>query len=560
MNTPQLPESSQKPNKLIIRSEVLAVIRHLVSLDNPPRQERIKQVKRLHELNCPDHIQDVLVKELSRCKSTETVRVITELLMEFGEINYLQDKLWNIIRDLKTTDEVKDASNLILRHLGDTADPDLYLEYLSDPQALIGRETIRMLEVSAENPEALIDFIDFILSLTQEDQIRLVKSLQEDYPSEYLVNIYIPLLESDPSPELWEQLIINLGETKSSQAAELLTRLSQWPEDRLPVPRKMIEKSLKQLRLAGACHIDETPVLSAPLRGLHPVVKESAPYHCFVTLSDGIGNQGLLFSRKRSNGDITMLSVAINDEHGIIDCFGFYQLSPGDFQKITEKFHEGSTKIKVSPEYCAYKLQLAEALNMHKMFRLPYEYRCWKPLIEDLEPLAATELKLDPEWIKEEWYLETDNLYQHPDFNSWFLEQGDEPCVTRSLQKVILLTEDCILDPKPDMEYYFSQLESVANQLMLELLGTHWRQLLIHRLTEAAYLLHCQNTRTFRNLAATEAYKLKTLQDPETLLEGFTRAYGRRCIAEELLRLRTGSSNYERLSAIVDALLERWKL
>ena len=53
------------------------------------------------------------------------------------------------------------TANLILRHLGDNSDPDLYLEYLEDPKGLIGRETERMLEVSSENPETLIDFIDF---------------------------------------------------------------------------------------------------------------------------------------------------------------------------------------------------------------------------------------------------------------------------------------------------------------------------------------------------------------------------------------------------------------
>ncbi len=561
MNPPQSPETSGKTNKLIIRSEVLAVSRNLVSQGDPSKQERLKHLKRLQEIDNQEQVLDVLLKEFKRCNQPKTLHLLTEFMMERGNIEYLQDKLGGIIRYTATTDEVKDASNLILRHLGDNTDPDLYLEYLDDPQGLIGRETVRMLEISAENPEALIDFIDFILSLNIEDQVRLLASLQRDYPTEYLVNIYIPLLESDPSPELWEQLVQNLADSKSPRAAEVLSRLASWPEDRLPVPQKLIQTSLKKLQLAGAWRPDEEK--QADPEEIHPMVVETVPYQCFLTLSDGIGNQGLLFSRQRSNGDISMLSVALNDVHGIIDCFGFFQLSMSDFHKIIEKFHEGATKIKISPEFAAYKLINAEKLNQERTFRLPYEYRCWRPLLDGIIPEAPSEaLTVDSTWVRKEWMDETDNLYQHPDFNSWFLEQGDEPCVTRWLQKVILLTEDYLAEvgSRDDHTGYFTALEDIADNLVLELMDTDWKQLIAERLTDAAYLLHCQNTHTFRNLAATEVYKLKNHHDPEHLLSGFSQAYGRRCVLEELLRLRTGSPNYDILTPLVEGLAERWEL
>ncbi len=560
MNTPRLPESSKTANKLIVRSEVLVAIKHLVSMGDAPKNERLKQLKRLQEIQPRESVLDILVKELERCRSAETLQVIVQLLMELGTIEYLQDKLWNIIRSSSTTDEVKDASNLVLRHLGDTSDPDLYLEYLEDPQGLIGRETIRMLEVSTENPEALIDFIDFILSLELEDQTRLLSTLQNDYPSEYLVNIYIPLLESDPSPELWELLIHNLGETKSVAAAELLHRLLTWPESRLPVPQKLITKSLKTLQISGAYHPENPAIKDVNRQSSHALVTDTHPYQCFSTVSDGIGNQGILFSRQRPNGDITLVCAAINDVHGIIDCFGFFQISVGDFHKIVEKFHEGTTKIKVSPEYCAYKLQQAEDLNAQNAFRLPYEYRCWQPMLGDIATEPPVEMQRYEEWVRPEWYSETDNLYQHPDFSSWFLEQGDELSVTQLLQKVAIKTEDFVLNPEADEEDYFSALEAEADTLILKLLNTPWKQDLTRRLIEAAYLLHCQNTHTFRTLAATEAHKLASVKEPEVLLQGFTRAYGRRCILEELLRLRTGHAEYDKLSTLVDTLIERWKL
>lgn len=557
MNQPQSPETCERASKLIVRSEVLAVIRHLASLEDLPKQERFKLFKKLQEISNRNHVLDVLVKELERCTVSGSLSTIIELLMELGTIDYLQNKLWSIIQNPKSPDEIKDAANIILRHLGDPTDPNLYLEYLADPQGMIGRETIRMLEISTENPEALIDFLDFISSLNTEDQVRLLVALHSDYPSEYLVNIYIPLLESDPSPELCEHLVTLLGETKSREAAETLFRISNWSDDQLPVPKKLITKSLKQLQLAGAFHPEQEQM--QPEKKAHPIVADSAPYQCYASLSDGIGNQGLLFSRQRANGDISMISVAINDIHGIIDCFGFLQLSSRDFHKIIEKFHEGSTKIKVSPEYCVYKLLQAEATNYEKAFRLPYEYRCWRPLLTGISADSPKELVLFRNWVKKEWYTETHNLYQHPDFSSWFLEQGDEPLVTGILRQAVLLTEDYLESDAPDMEDYFQKLEDLADKLVLALLKTPWRRLLINRLIETSYLLNCQNTHTFRNLAATEADKLQSISDDSAqLLTGFTRAYGRRCISEELLRLRTGNSSYDRITEVIDKLFSLW--
>jgi hypothetical protein len=484
------------------------------------------------------------------------MQILIQLMMEVGTLQYLQEPLWAIIRDLKTSDDIKDSANLVLRHLGDPTDPDLYLEYLSDPEGLINRETIRMLNVSSENPEALIDFIDFILSLTEDDQIRMLSALEEDYPPGYLVNLYLPMLESDPSPALWEQIIDFLGQSKSVEAARTLERLSQWPEERLPVSVKLVQKALKQLQLAGIkTHM-------AALADTHALVKESDPYECFATITDGIGNQGLIFSRKRQNGDISMMSVALNDIHGIIDCFGFYQIGLSDFHRIVDKFHESTTKINVTPEYCAYKLSQAIRLNESQHYRIPYEFRCWQPLLSDIESQPLEDLPKD--WIRKEWFAETGNLYQHPDFKTWFLEQGDEPIASPWLKKVAPCLEKILAQPEPtsnnNIDVFCHELENIADNMVRVLLDSDWQNRLISRLSEAAYLLNCQNTQTFRNMAATEAYKLKTVSDVTVRLLGFPRMYGRRCIAEELLRLQSTSTQYETISAISDVVLTRWQI
>jgi hypothetical protein len=161
-------------------------------------------------------------------------------------------------------------------------------------------------------------------------------------------------------------------------------------------------------------------------------------------------------------------------------------------------------------------------------------------------------------WVREAWYPETGNLFQHPDFVSWFMEQGDDPAVTRILQQVVLLTEELLEQETEEYEDFIETLENLADNLMLELLETQWKDNIIDRLIDTACLLEYQNTHTFRNLAATEAYKLTKSTDPKVLLTGFTKTYGRRCIAEELLRLRQGSAVLQQLTPIVDTVLDRW--
>jgi hypothetical protein len=550
--------STQSANKLIVRSEVLAVIRQLTSTSSLSRSDMAKQLKRLHELGAPDYVQDVLVKELSTCQSLETLPILVDCLMALGHLDYLHDKLWTVIRETSAMDEVKDAANLILRHLGDKTEPDAYLRYLKDPEGLIDRETVRMLEVSAENPEAMIDFLDFVASLDRPRQIMLLESLHNDYPVSYLVNLYVALLESDPAPDLWTFLVEGLGETRSHQAAYVLHRLSLWPEDRLPIPVKVIHRSLKQLQLAGVYRPEQ--LLDMPPPASHPIVDYSTPYQCFVTLSDGMGNQGILLSRQRLNGDMIMISMAVNDQHGILDCFGFFQISANDFHRLCDKFHEGVTKIKVSAEYGAAKIRAAEALNLSQRVRLPYEYRCWSPILADIQGNPTESATLSPDWIRSDWAASsTATLYQQPDFASWFMERGDLPEATRLLQQAALLVEEALTgEQAPDT--LLLPLEELSHQLIHVLWVTPWRSLMVQRLTEAACLLDNQQLATFRDLAATEAHRLSDAHMSAPDISGFMLAYARRCIVEDLLRLRTAHPQADAMTCVIDTLCATWEV
>lgn len=572
-----MSQSQPPASKLFVRSEVLAVIDYLNTLDEPSKQDKNKQLKRLQAIGDQDTVQRILVKELQRATSLRIIQIVSELLMEVGSIDSLQDPLWAIIQNPQSSDDIKDAANVILRQLGDPTDPNLYLEYLDDPAGLINRETERMLEVSTRNPEALIDFIDFIFSLPVDEQCNLVRSLQADYPAEYLLNIFIPAIMALPPYETLELLLTMLGEMRTPRTALFLKENEDWFQSD-PRLAKAHKKSLNSLKIAGLFREDKLEEARKELAQPHSLVTQSTLYQCYATIPDGIGNQGIVMSRERENGDIVMMSVAINDLHGIIDCFGFYELSKADFHKLIEKFHEENTKIHAPHTYCVYKLRQAEALNQQNKFRIPYEYGCWKVLLSDPELIADEPLAivdLSKQWANQEWASASISLYQHPDFSTWFLEEGDHPVVTSILENVLDVCAKTMANSgEEDRVITLSQLENVfvdtldhlADAMVHGLLSSEWREILTNRLADSAYLLNEQKANTFACLAATEVQKLLAYKGVETPLEGFIKHYGRRCIEEDLLRLKQGAltsvelKNTETFEHLVDTVLTAWEL
>lgn len=572
-----MSQSPPPASKLFIRSEVLSVISYLNTMDDPSKLEKNKQIKRLQVIQDQETVQRILVKELQRAGSSKIIQVISEILMELGNIENLQKPLWSLIENPKTSDEVKDAANVVLRQLGDESDPNLYLEFLDDPAGLINRETERMLEISTRNPEALIDFIDFIFSLPVDEQCNLINSLQADYPTEYLLNIFLPAILALPPLETQELILGLLGETRSKRAALFLSENQQWFADDARL-MKTLKKSINSLKIAGFYRDEKLDEARQELFESHPLVEQTEIYQCFATIPDGIGNQGIVISRERDNGDICMMSVAINDLHGIIDCFGFYELSKPDFHKLIEKFHEENTKVHTPPAYCLQKLKAAEAINHQNQFRIPYEYTCWKVLLQDqklleMEPMDA--IGISKQWARPDWYQASVSLYQHPDFSTWFLEEGDHPVVTTILEDVLEVCARAMAETTDaEKESKLKQLESafitaldkLAEAMVHGLLTSEWKEILINRLADASYLLMEQKATTFAGLAATEVHKLMAYQGSATQLDGFIKHYGRRCVEEDLLRLKQGAQstsefqNSEAFEHLVDAVLSAWEL
>jgi len=247
------------------------------------------------------------------------------------------------------------------------------------------------------------------------------------------------------------------------------------------------------------------------------------------------------------------MSVAVNDQHGIIDCFGFYQLGVHDFNKICERFHEESSKIKAPLGYCLRKLDHAERLSLAQRYRIPYEYSCWKPMLGDVEADTTDWYGVIAPLAKSGWGAMTVNLYQHPDFITWFLEEDDHAAVGESMARLSHALEN------PDPDTFLSTLNTEAETLGKTLLSSPWRSVFRDRLVESAYLLNLQDIHTFAALAATEAKKL-TDGKPGDAPTGFSLQFARRTLEEALLRQSQEGRIPATLEKPVEDLLAAWNV
>ena len=519
---------SRDLSKLQIRAEVMLMLQNLNSLDEMSKDQQDKYLNKFRSITDIEYVIEVLVKELAK-SDYKRGQLISLFLQELGDLESLQEILWSYVKSPKASDELKDLSGIILKSLGDQTDPEEFLNYLDDPKAIVDKETQKLLEVASLNPEAQIDFLDFLFSLPEDEQINLVASLKEDYASEYLVNVAVPALLAGPSLKLEEALIKILGETRSPLAVPALNDILKYSKS-MPI-KKHAQKSLTMLKLSGvAVNKEEVSYKDSP------VTKISEIYECHTNIVDGIGNQGFIISRVKPNHDILMMNVVINDIHGVLDCFGFYGISKQDFSRIIEKFQEMTTRVSVSPEYCKLRLEQAEKINKEHNLPIPYEYAAWKSLISDISPLENNFEELSKNWVSKSLINEAALLYKFPDFKHWFFEEEDNPAADKmllSLIKEITEKNEYFLEHRDELK---SWLQYNTDKFSDEILDDENKNIYKNRLLDITYLLHFQGLELFRDIAASlvwavtpeNNYDLKTVPFfkeliKRTILEGFIR-------------------------------------
>lgn len=359
-------------NKIQIKAEFLILISKLEAGDI----NCVESIAALKEFEDKKYIIQLALKEAVSGDEGK-LHPILFVLSQVVEGANLEELLWGFIKDNEYPDSMKIAAFNLLSRLNPECNYLSVKDYIADIETIIEDETKEVLDSALMNPEAQIDFMDFLKSLSEDDKITLMNSLKEDYEGDALANILIPVYLHAPESQEGEVAIRLLGETNSQLAYHALEEGLGFVEGDL---RQLISSNLSKLKLAGV-RVDNT------IEFYKQVLAVSEPYKSIISYPDGHGNMALIFTRKRKDdGSIQLWAVVINSRYGILDSFGFNQIFEDDYLMIKDKFVNGSRCVAISPEFVKYLLLKSENLSREIGEVIPYEYICWRSVLSDIEP------------------------------------------------------------------------------------------------------------------------------------------------------------------------------
>jgi hypothetical protein len=323
-------EATYSPyGKLTLRRWLLQALDYLSQFEPPSRTERETVVEQLKTVAIETVWCGLLMKELERLSGNpRKLEALAELLMEMGSLPLLKDPLWLLITSTSAKDDQREVAHVVLRHLGESGISEVFVEYLDNPEALATKETERLLSLAVHQPEATLEFVDFISTLPPEDQIELLSNMQRDFPADAIVPVLIPFLDSLPDDDLVViQALTMLISAKTPQVAYWLYEMQQMGTAfKIPKFEKLIHRGLKECQMAGIFKPDKIDALKSKVQQVPPWVLTLETKACYASLPDGYGSQAYLLVLQWPHGDYLAFGMVVNDTEGLLDAFSYTQV------------------------------------------------------------------------------------------------------------------------------------------------------------------------------------------------------------------------------------------
>ena len=362
-------------NKIQIRAEVFSSINNILSTQGKKEVVIKEAVEKLKIIEDKDFLSRLFIKEFISTNDSERASLISILMLNCIPVDDLERNLWSNLALKEVSDEKKYQLIEILKSMGKFIEYDKYLDYFEEPDKIIDLDTHKILSSAMLNPEAQIDFLDFMETLSKSDKLLLIQSMVEDYSSDDLANIISPIILYEKDNEIIETVISELINSKSPLAYYPMKRFIELTKDESLL--RTANKGLKELQIMG---ITQEKAKSYYQKRFN----NSLLYTCYASLPDGKGNQGLIFSRIRSDNSIQLFCTVINDKNGIVDCFGFNTISQLEFSLILKKFCNSDEAFVTTFETGLSWLEESEKMSFKNGNTLPYEYICWKEILFDV--------------------------------------------------------------------------------------------------------------------------------------------------------------------------------
>lgn len=347
----------------------------------------------------------IVVKMLFREISNPNNELVKFLLERYCPKAELTERLWEIIKNNLSSSQAKIFALDFLREIDTNWTYEDCEQYFNNPDEIIDADTKKILNNAILNPEVQVDFLDFLHSISEKDQIILLESLANDYKNDEFANMLIPVYFSMYKCKTGLRALELLGESKSQLALNALTESLEFVDkELLPV----VNKNISILKISGI----REPNTEYYYKN---ILKDSKPFRFCITYPDGHGNQAIIISRKNySSGKIQFVAIVIDDYRGIRDCFGFNEISEFECNAIIDRFYRGERAIEIKPEILKSILLKAEKLSV-----MPYEYACWRNVIGDIEPVNPNIEHVDTKITNRDF----EHILQSDFTDYWFLNE-----------------------------------------------------------------------------------------------------------------------------------------
>lgn len=369
-------------SKLQIRAKVLSVISEIRSSSTYNEDSLTSFIDELKNIEDKETLFDIFLKEYIKMEENEYV-FSGCILKNIVPKEYINDKVLEQLKSNVLSDESKYKLVQLLRLVRSECNYNEIPSYFENPEEVLDKETKKLLESAVFNPEAMLDFLDFVSAVSAKDRNLLLDSLKLDYEGDVLANIIYPVLYSNYDDSFILEVINILSDSKSSLAVKPFKYLIETSSNQEII--KACRTGLKKLKLSGATE-------EKAYEYFRNIVKDTIPAEFFTTIPDGSGNQALLLSRQNKKEKYILVAIVINDKSGIIDCFGFFNISKEELIKVIGKFYKSEGKYKVKPEYVKTKIEEAIDITIKTKHKFPYEFICWNTFTSDLNVLD-TDLK-----------------------------------------------------------------------------------------------------------------------------------------------------------------------
>lgn len=460
-------------SKLQIRAKVLGVIAQIKSKSDYNAEFLSELISQLQTIEDKAALFDIFIKEYFKMSENECM-LSSCLLKSLIEKEYIIEKSFEILQSSAYSDEAKYKIVQLLRVVDIKNANDVIPQYFDNPEEVIDMETRKLLDNAVYNPESMLDFLDFLYTIPYNDKIILLNSLKDDYSGDALANIVYPILYADFDDEIKLITIDILAESKSSVALSPIKYLLEITNNEKIT--LACNTALKKLKLSGANENKEAEYFKNTIKNM-----ELADF--YTTIPDGSGNQALFSSRVTSENKYTFFAVVVNDISGIVDSFGFFNISENEFVKIASRFFKSEGKYKVSAQYVKTKISNAFELSKKLKHTLPYEFICWSVIVNDISPLNKPLKDYIPK-------LNTDNISKDDVCNiltkeytyRWFLTSANSQAVKE-------LTENIYNLESYDIKEINNMLIKAKNEIFDENCVQLWKD----RIVNLIYILCCNS-------------------------------------------------------------------